>query len=68
MGIRNQVLLRLGYETMLRRSELCAFEFENVDCAPSGKPIIRLNFSKTDQYGAGKVLLISKELLILIEK
>ena len=26
MGIRNQVLLRLGYETMRRRSELCAFK------------------------------------------
>ena len=68
MGIRNQVLLRLGYETMRRRSELCAFKFEDVGCAPNGKPIIRLNFSKTDQYGAGKVLPISKELLILIEK
>ena len=26
MGIRNQVLLRLGYETMRRRSEFCAFK------------------------------------------
>ena len=68
MGIRNQVLLRLGYETMRRRSELCAFKFEDVDCAPNGKPIIRLNFSKTDQYGAGKVLPISEELLNLTEK
>jgi integrase len=48
MGIRNQVLLRLGYETMRRRSELCAFKFEDIDRAPNGNPIIRLNFSKTD--------------------
>jgi site-specific recombinase XerD len=68
MGIRNQVLLRLGYETMRRRSELCAFKFEDIDHTPNGKPIIRLNFSKTDQYGTGKVLPISEELLILIEK
>jgi hypothetical protein len=68
MGIRNQVLLRLGYETMRRRSELCAFKFEDIDCAPNGKPIIRLNFSKTDQYGTGKVLPISEELLNLLEK
>jgi len=68
MGIRNQVLLRLGYETMRRRSELCAFEFEDVDCAPNGKPIIRLNFSKTDQYGTGKVLPISEELLGLLNQ
>ena len=68
MGIRNQTLLRLGYETMRRRSELCAFRFEDIDCAHNGKPIIRLNFSKTDQYGAGKVLPISEELLTLLEK
>ncbi len=68
MGIRNQVLLRLGYETMRRRSELCAFKFEDVDHAPNGKPIIRLNFSKTDQYGTGKVLPVSEELLTLIGK
>jgi site-specific recombinase XerD len=68
MGIRNQMLLRLGYETMRRRSELCAFKFEDIDCAPNGKPIIKLNFSKTDQFGTGKVLPISEELLTLIEK
>ena len=67
-GLRNKVLLRLGYETMRRRSELCAFRFEDIDQAPNGKPIIRLNFSKTDQYGAGKVIPISEELLELIDK
>ena len=68
MGIRNQVLLRLGYETMRRRSELCAFIFEDIDCALNGKPIIRLTFSKTDQFGTGKVLPISEELLNLLVK
>ena len=67
-GLRNKVLLRLGYETMRRRSELCAFKFEDIDYAPNSKPIIRLNFSKTDQYGAGKVLPISKELFNLLAK
>ena len=68
MGMRNQVLPRLGYETMRRRSELCAFKFKDVDQAPNGKPIIKLNFSKTDQYGAGKVLPISQELFVLLNK
>ena len=49
-------------ETMRRRSELCA-KFEDIDRAPNGKPIIKLNFSKTDQFGTGKVIPISKELL-----
>jgi len=68
MGIRNQVLLRLGYETMRRRSELCAFKFEDICQAPNGKPAIRLNFSKTDQFGTGKILPISQELFDLLEK
>jgi len=68
MGIRNQVLLRLGYETMRRRSELCAFKFEDTCQAPNGKPAIRLNFSKTDQFGTGKILPISQELFDLLEK
>jgi integrase len=68
MGIRNQVLLRLGYETMRRRSELCNFKYADVDQTPNGKPIMRLNFSKTDQYGAGKILPISEELIALLEK
>ncbi len=67
-GLRNEALLRLGYETMRRRSELCAFKFEDICQAPSGKPAIRLNFSKTDQFGAGKILPISQKLFDLLEK
>jgi integrase len=67
-GLRNQVLLRLGYETMRRRSELCAFKFEDICQAPNKKPAIRLNFSKTDQFGTGKILPISQELFILLAK
>mgnify|MGYP006094015309 FL=1 len=67
-GIRNQVLLRLGYETMRRRSELCAFKFEDICKGANGKPAIRLNFSKTDQYGTGKILPISQELFDLLAK
>jgi integrase len=66
-GLRNKVLLRLGYETMRRRSELCAFKFEDICQAPNGKPAIRLNFSKTDQFGTGKLLPISQELFDLLE-
>ena len=66
-GLRNKVLLRLGYETMRRRSELCAFKFEDICKGANGKPAIRLNFSKTDQFGTGKILPISQGLLDLLE-
>ena len=65
-GLRNQVLLRLGYETMRRRSELCAFKFEDICKGANGKRAIRLNFSKTDQFGTGKMLPISQELSDLL--
>ena len=67
-GLRNKVLLRLGYETMRRRSELCSFKFEDICKGANGKPAIRLNFSKTDQFGTGKMLPISQELFDLLEK
>ncbi len=67
-GLRNKLLLRLGYETMRRRSELCAFKFEDICKGANGKPAIRLNFSKTDQFGTGKILPISQDLLDLLEK
>jgi len=53
---------------MRRRSELCAFKFEDICNGPNGKPAIRLNFSKTDQFGTGKILPISQELFDLLEK
>ena len=68
MGMRNRVLLRLGYETMRRRSELCTFKFEDICQAPNGKPAIRLHFSKTDQFGTGKILSISQDLFDFLDK
>jgi site-specific recombinase XerD len=66
-GLRDQVLLRLGNETMRRRSELCRFKFEDVEVLPNGRVGIRLAFSKTDQFGSGKLIPISEELHELIE-
>ena len=62
IGQRNRVMLLLGYETMRRRSEICDFKFEDVTILPNKQTAIRLNFSKTDQYGEGKVIPISREL------
>ena len=53
---------------MRRRTELCAFKFEDILQALNGKPAIRLNFSKIDQFGMGKILPISQKLFILLAK
>ena len=61
-GMRNKVLLKLGYETMRRRSEICSFKFEDIQTLPNGRAAIKLNFSKTDQFGQGKLISISNSL------
>ena len=65
-GLRDQVLLRLGYETMRRRSEICGFTFDDLTNIPRRGPSIRLLKSKTDQEGASKLISISQGLVDLI--
>lgn len=67
-GLKNKVPYRLGCETMRRRSRLCALKLKAICQAYSKKPAIRLNFSKTDQLGAVKILFISQEVFDLLEK
>jgi len=67
VGLRNKLLLQLGYETMRRRSEICAFQFEDVQRLPNGKHTLVLRKSKTDQFGEGKLIPISEELVNLID-
>ena len=66
-GLRNKILLLMGYETMCRRAELVGFEFDDLTCLLNGKPALRLRFSKADQYGEGRLIEISQELAALIE-
>lgn len=68
VGLRNQVLLRLGYETMRRRGELVRFRFDDLRESANGSKGILLRSSKTDQMGYGKVIPISVGLHELITK
>jgi len=67
-GLRDRVLLELGYETMRRRAELCAFKFEDRITSPSGQHGLIMQFSKTDQFGRGKIISISDELSALLDE
>jgi integrase len=67
-GLRDRLMLRLGYETMRRRAELCGLRFEDLEVLPNGKAALRLRFSKTDQCGVGKLLPVSDELLADIRR
>lgn len=58
-GRRNELLLRIGYETMRRSSEICSFCFEDLKTLPNGHFALNLRRSKTDQLGDGKLIPIS---------
>jgi len=66
VGLRNRLLLQLGYETMRRRSEICQFKFEDLQHFGNHKHALLLRHSKTDQYNEGKIIPISGELSAMI--
>jgi len=60
-GYRDRALLRLAYDSMRRRSELCAFLWQDLEITQDGAGVLLLRFSKTDQEGFGKRIPLSKE-------
>ncbi len=60
-GYRDRALLRLAYDSMRRRSELCSFKWQDLEITHEGSGILLLRFSKTDQEGFGKRIPLSKE-------
>jgi len=66
VGLRNKLLLQLGYESMRRRSEICQFKFEDLQHLGNHKHALLLRHSKTDQYNQGKIIPISGELSKMI--
>lgn len=67
LGKRDHILLQLGYETLRRRSELVRFRFDDLVKTPAGTYRLVLRRSKTDQFGRGKQLPISPQLVMLIQ-
>ena len=65
-GLRNKLLLQLGYETMRRRSEICQFRFEDLQKLENNRHALLLKHSKTDQYNQGKIIPISEKLSEMI--
>ena len=51
---------------MRRRSEICAFRFDDLKTLPNRKHALLLRKSKTDQFGEGKLIPISDELVEMI--
>lgn len=52
---------------MRRRSEICRFQFEDLQCLGGNRHALLLQHSKDDQYNQGKIVPISNELSNMIE-
>ena len=50
---RERALLCVAYDTMARRSELVAFNVEDIEFLPNGSGTLLIRRSKTDQAGEG---------------
>ena len=57
--VRDRALLLLGYTGALRRSELAASTFEDLEWVAEGA-VLKLPWSKTDQVGQGRKVAIPK--------
>jgi integrase len=57
--VRDAALLRVGFETMLRRSELVALQFQQLTVEADGSGSVLLERAKTDQEGEGALLYLS---------
>jgi integrase len=58
---RERALLCVAYDTMARRSELVAFNVEDVELMPNGSGSILIRRAKTDQAGEGSTAYLAGE-------
>ncbi|MGP0082173.1 MAG: tyrosine-type recombinase/integrase, partial [Steroidobacteraceae bacterium] len=58
---RERALLCVAYDTMARRSELVAFDLEDVEFMPNGSGTMLIRRSKTDAAGEGAKTYLSQQ-------
>ena len=63
---RNQALLAVAYDTLLRRSELVSLEVSDLALEPDGSATLLVRTSKTDPEGKGAVLFLARDTVSLV--
>lgn len=61
IDIRDAALVSVAYDTLLRRSELCALHVEDLSWAPHGGATVLVRRSKTDTAGEGAVKYVAPD-------
>ena len=65
---RERALLCVAYDTMARRSELVAFDVEDLEVMPNGSGMMLIRRSKTDAAGEGARAYLSHETVKWLQK
>ncbi len=68
MGLRNSAIIRVGYDTLCRRSELVALRKEDIEQFSDGAGCILVRRSKSDHLGKGRLAYLTPETLFAIKR
>lgn len=61
LGLRDRAMLRLGYDTLCRRQELCRLRLEDLEPLGDGTARIWVRHGKTDLAAAGEAAFLSAQ-------
>lgn len=68
IGLRDRVLVGLGYDTLCRRAELAALRVEDLEVLADGSARILVRRSKTDPFGRGALAFMSAATAVVVER
>ncbi|MDG3042474.1 tyrosine-type recombinase/integrase [Roseicyclus marinus] len=66
IGVRNRAMLALGYDLLIRRSELIALTTHDLEEACDGSYRVLIRRSKSDQFGEGRLAFTSPQTATLL--
>jgi integrase len=61
LGKRDRAILAIGYDALMRRSEIAALNVEDLETAEDGSAVAVIRRSKTDQEGEGAVAFLAPD-------
>ncbi|MAN75934.1 MAG: hypothetical protein CML24_01730 [Rhizobiales bacterium] len=67
-GLRDRVLIAVGFDTLCRRSELVALRVEDFHLNPGGTMSVLVRRAKNDQEGLGRMAHLSAETTALVQE
>ena len=67
-GKRDAALIRIMSDGLLRISEVCAVQYEDIESKKDGSGILTIRHSKTDQDGKGATMFLGKPTMAVIAR